>query len=99
LTSPRIAVGSIFQESNEFVLTRTELDLFRNTYVHERDALFALTGTDCEVAGMLAVCTQEAATVVPLVAGRGVSPADRCPTSVIPISKKPCSRRYERPDG
>lgn len=73
MPSPRIAIGSIFQESNEFVKIRTELDLFRNTYVHERQALLSLAGTDCEVAGMLAVCESEGATVIPLVAARCVS--------------------------
>lgn len=71
--TPRIAVGSIFQESNEFVTTQTDLALFRNTYVHERDALLQLAGTDCEVAGVLAVCERERAQVIPLVAARCVS--------------------------
>jgi microcystin degradation protein MlrC len=70
---PRIAIGSIFQESNHFVTTRTDLALFRNTYVVEGDELFDLVGTDCEIAGMLSVCTDARAEVVPLLAARSVS--------------------------
>ena len=32
---PRIAIGSIFQESNHFAAARTDLALFQNTYVLE----------------------------------------------------------------
>ena len=69
----RIGVGSIFQESNQFAATQTDLPLFRNSYVHEGDALLRLAGTDCEVAGMLAVCAEAGAQVVPLAAARCVS--------------------------
>ena len=69
----RIAVGSIFQESNHFVTTRTDLALFRNTYIVEQEELFDLAGTDCEIAGVLAVCTDEDVEVVPLMAARSVS--------------------------
>ena len=48
----RIAIGSLFQESNEFVSLPTELDLFRNSYLYERDELFRLAGTNTEVAGL-----------------------------------------------
>jgi len=80
-TPPRIAIGSIFQESNEFVAVHTELDLFRNTYVYEGDDLFQLAGTEVEIAGMLAVCKQEEAEVVPLAAASCVpagSLSDAC---------------------
>ncbi len=69
----RIAVGSIFQESNHFVTTRTDLALFRNTYIVEQEELFDLAGTDCEIAGVLAVCVDEDVEVVPLMAARSVS--------------------------
>ncbi len=69
----RIGVGSIFQESNQFAATQTDLALFRNSYVYEGDAFLQLAGTDCEVAGMLAVCAGAGAQVVPLVAARCVS--------------------------
>ena len=69
----RIGVGSIFQESNQFAATQTDLALFRNSYLYEGDALFQLSGTDCEVAGMLAACAEEGVQVVPLLAARSVS--------------------------
>ena len=69
----RIGVGSIFQESNQFAATQTGLDLFRNSYVHEGDALLQLAGTDCEVAGILATCADAGAQAVPLLAARSVS--------------------------
>ncbi len=73
MTAMRIGVGSIFQESNQFAATQTDLALFRNSYVHEGDALLQLAGTDCEVAGILAVCEQEGAQPLPLLAARSVS--------------------------
>ena len=69
----RIGIGSIFQESNQFAATQTGLDLFRNSYVHEGDALLQLAGTDCEVAGILATCVDAGAQAVPLLAARSVS--------------------------
>ena len=69
----RIGIGSIFQESNQFAATQTDLALFRNSYVHEGDALLQLAGTDCEVAGILATCAEEGAQPVPLLAARSVS--------------------------
>ena len=62
----RIGVGSIFQESNQFAATQTDLSLFRNSYVHEGDTLLQLAGPDCEVAGMLATCQAAGAQVVPV---------------------------------
>ena len=73
MTGIRIGVGSIFQESNQFAATQTDLSLFRNSYVHEGDTLLQLAGTDCEVAGMLATCEAAGAQVVPLLAARCVS--------------------------
>ena len=73
MTDIRIGVGSIFQESNQFAATQTDLALFRNSYVHEGDALLQLAGTDCEVAGILATCAEEGAQPVPLLAARSVS--------------------------
>lgn len=70
---PRIALGSIFQESNHFAHQRTGLDLFRNTYLLEGDDVLRLAGTDGEPAGMLAACERSGATVVPLLAARSVS--------------------------
>ena len=69
----RIGIGSIFQESNQFAATQTDLALFRNSYVHEGDALLQLAGTDCEVAGILATCADAGAQAVPLLAARSVS--------------------------
>ena len=69
----RIGIGSIFQESNQFAATQTDLSLFRNSYVHEGDALLQLAGTDCEVAGILATCAEEGAQALPLLAARSVS--------------------------
>ena len=73
MTAMRIGIGSIFQESNQFAATQTDLALFRNSYVHEGDALLQLAGTDCEVAGILAVCEEEGAQPLPLLAARSVS--------------------------
>ncbi len=73
MTAMRIGIGSIFQESNQFAATQTDLALFRNSYVHEGDALLQLAGTDCEVAGILAVCEEEDAQPLPLLAARSVS--------------------------
>ncbi len=73
MTDMRVGVGSIFQESNQFAATQTDLSLFRNSYVHEGGALFQLAGTDCEVAGILATCADEGAQVLPLLAARSVS--------------------------
>ena len=70
--SRRIALGSIFHETSHFLTTRTELDLWRNTYLYEGADLLALAGTDCEVAGMLATCRDEGAETVPLMAARCV---------------------------
>ena len=69
----RIAIGGIFQETSQFLTTRTELDLWKNTYIHHGDDLLQLAGTDCENAGMLAVCEAEGAQAVPLLAARCVS--------------------------
>ena len=68
----RIAIGSIFHETSHFLSTRTELDLWRNTYLHEGTDALELDGTDCEVAGMLAACHPEQAGVIPLMAARCV---------------------------
>ena len=73
MTDIRIGVGSIFQESNQFAATQTDLALFRNSYVHEGGALLQLAGTDCEVAGILATCANAGAQAVPLLAARSVS--------------------------
>ena len=69
----RIAIGQISQESNSFVSALAEIDLFRNSYLHEGDELFQLASSDTEIAGMLAVCQEEGAEVVPLIATRSVS--------------------------
>jgi microcystin degradation protein MlrC len=69
----RIAVGSIFQETNHFAAIRTDLKLFRNSFLLEGQPLFSLASTDCEVGGILKVCEEEAVEVVPLLAARSVS--------------------------
>ena len=68
----RIAVGSIYQEGNSFVNTRTDLDLFRNSYLLEGDELLKLAGTHTEVAGILSVCDVEGVKVFPLLAASSV---------------------------
>ena len=73
MTAMRIGIASIFQESNQFAATQTDLVLFRNSYVHDGDALLQLAGTDCEVAGILATCAKEGAQPLPLLAARSVS--------------------------
>ncbi len=73
MTAMRIGIGSIFQESNQFAATQTDLALFHNSYVHDGDALLQLAGTDCEVAGILAICAEEGAQPLPLLAARSVS--------------------------
>ena len=73
MTAMRIGIGSIFQESNQFAATQTDLALFHNSYVHDGDALLQLAGTDCEVAGILATCAEEGAQPLPLLAARSVS--------------------------
>jgi microcystin degradation protein MlrC len=70
---PRVAIGSIFQESNHFAARRTDLALFRNTYILEGEEVLGLAGTDCETAGMLAVCERQGVAVAPLLAARSVS--------------------------
>jgi microcystin degradation protein MlrC len=69
----RVAIGSIFAESSHFLTTRIDRFYFENTYIYERNDLFKLAGTDCEIAGALTICERENATVVPLVAARSVS--------------------------
>lgn len=73
MTAMRIGIGSIFQESNQFAATQTDLALFRNSYVYEGDALLQLAGADCEVAGILATCAEAGAQPLPLLAARSVS--------------------------
>jgi microcystin degradation protein MlrC len=69
----RVAIGQISQESDSFVSTLTELRDFQNSFFKEGDSLFSLAGTDTEVAGMLAVCAEHEAEVVPLIATRSIS--------------------------
>lgn len=69
----RIAVGSLFQESNRFVAQPTTLETFRRTYVYEGEDMFKLRGTSTEVAGLLSVLEPEGAEIVPLLAAASVS--------------------------
>ncbi len=69
----RIAIGSIFQETNHFVTIRTDLKLFQNSFLLEGEEVLQLANTDCEVAGMLEVCQAQAVEVVPLLATRSIS--------------------------
>ena len=69
----RVAVGGILQETSQFLTTQTNLDLWKNTYIHKDSELFQLFGTDCETAGMLATCIDKNVHVVPLMAARCVS--------------------------
>ena len=68
----RIAVGQMSCESNTFATFRCDIDTVRTTgYLHEGPALFALRGTDNEVAGALSVLEGEVdVDVVPLMATR-----------------------------
>jgi microcystin degradation protein MlrC len=69
----RIAIGQISQESDSFVSTLTELSDFHNSFHKSGDALFTLAGTNTEVSGMLKVCAEHDAVVIPLVATRSIS--------------------------
>ena len=68
----RIAVGQMSCESNTFATFRCDLQTVRTTgYLYEGPALFALRGTDNEVAGALSVFEKdESVEVVPLAATR-----------------------------
>jgi len=74
-TKLRIAVGQVSSESNHFVSSPCELDLFRNTgYLLEGDSLFKLRGAGTEVSGMLATFEEAGdVEVVPLLAARANS--------------------------
>ncbi len=74
-TPLRIAIGSIFQETNTFLAARTTLDLWRNTFIYERGDMFKLRDSDSEIAGILAALAQcgQPVQVVPLLAARCVS--------------------------
>lgn len=71
----RIALGQISSESNHFVYSPCELDMFRNTgYLLESNDLFQLKGGGTEVAGALAVLEDPGdVDVVPLLAARANS--------------------------
>ena len=91
----RIAIGGIFQETSQFLTTRTDLDLWENTYIHHGDDLLQLAGTDCENAGMLAVCEAEGARAVPLLAARCVSggpSTDHCYRTLRQALLSPCGK-------
>jgi microcystin degradation protein MlrC len=71
---PRIAVGGISLESNDFVPFTGELDDFTGAgFMLEHADVFSLRGTDTELAGALDVLEDAGAEVVPLLAARGVS--------------------------
>jgi microcystin degradation protein MlrC len=71
----RIAVGQISSESNHFVSSPCELDLFRNTgYLLEGNEVFKLREARTEVSGILAILDAAAdIEVVPLLAARANS--------------------------
>jgi microcystin degradation protein MlrC len=69
----RIAVGSIFQETNHFVTNLTDCKLFQNSFLLKGDDLFQLENTDCEVGGILKVLRAEDVEIVPLLAARSIS--------------------------
>ena len=68
----RVAVGQISCESNTFATFRCDLETVRTTgYLYEGPALYALRGTDNEVAGALSVLEgDKSIEVVPLAAIR-----------------------------
>ncbi len=68
----RIAVGQISCESNTFATFTCDLDTIRDTgYLYEGTELFALRGTDTELAGACAVLQADPdVEVVPLIASR-----------------------------
>ena len=71
---PRIAVGGISLESNDFVPFTAELDDFTGAgFLLEGSDLESLRGTATEVAGALDALGAAGAEAVPLLAARGVS--------------------------
>src|SRR4051794_21485699 len=72
--APRIAVGGISLESNDFVPFTAELDDFTGAgFLLEGPAVESLRGTETEVAGALDVIDATGASAVHLLAARGVS--------------------------
>src|SRR3954447_1421453 len=72
--TPRIAVGGISLESNDFVPFTAELDDFTGAgFMLEGPAVESLRGTDTELAGAFDAIDAAGATAVPLLAARGVS--------------------------
>ncbi len=71
---PRIAVGGISLESNDFVPFTAELDDFAGAgFLLEGSDVESLRGTETEVAGALYAIAAAGAEAVPLLAARGVS--------------------------
>ncbi len=71
---PRIAVGGISLESNDFVPFTAELDDFAGAgFLLEGSDVESLRGTETEVAGALDAIAAAGAEAVPLLAARGVS--------------------------
>ena len=71
----RLAVGQISSESNHFVTSPCELDMFRNTgYLLEGEDLFQLKGAGTEVSEALGVFADSGEVeVLPLLAARANS--------------------------
>lgn len=76
----RIAVGTLFQESNTFTGTRTELSDFEALLLRTGGPVDDLYGGTSEVAGILATVQQADALVVPLLFARA-SPGGRLSSS------------------
>src|ERR1700751_3708213 len=71
---PRIAVGGISLESNDFVPFMAELDDFTGAgFLLEGPDVVSLGGTETELAGALDVIDAAGGEAVPLLAARGVS--------------------------
>src|SRR5579862_299046 len=71
----RVAIGQISAESNHFVSSPCEIELFYKTgYVLKGDDLLGLKNTNTEIAGMLAVLENSGEVdIIPLLAARGIS--------------------------
>jgi microcystin degradation protein MlrC len=66
---PRIAVGSLMQESNSFSPLPTTLDTFASYYIHRGNEILTGYGNArTEVPGFLAVLAEARAEIVPLIA-------------------------------
>ena len=70
----RVLLANVWQESNSFVPTRTDLDGFRRYYLlFGTEVVEELRGGDVEVSGIIAAAEEDGMEVLPLVAAMGFS--------------------------